>query len=274
MKNLFRPTLILFALVLSIVSCDNIDTDGFEPNLTSGWVEFETDSLQVLNDVGSLNIGMEYNVPVNREDTTITYSVEVVDGSAPGVETGTFTAIVPAKTLDLSINYDVDPTITSSYTLLFTIVSSSNPDLIIGLDGDNPDKLVIQVCANNFPLNWSGVAFIGDAPINNFDMTLTPTDTEGVYAISSAWGTNFVAAATGDPSFDGQFIYAGTLSLLSDNTLSIVGDDTNFFPGTVANDSALNGNLFDPCTQQMFYTLEQGLFNGDFVVDVILTPTP
>ena len=95
MKNIFKLTFVALAFVLSFVSCDNIDTDGFEPNLMSGWVEFENTSAQVLNDVGTVNIGMEYNVPVNDVNTTVTYTVEVIDGSAPGAATGTFVTVVP-----------------------------------------------------------------------------------------------------------------------------------------------------------------------------------
>ena len=157
---------------------------------------------------------------------------------------------------------------------MFTITETSNPDVIIGLDGDNPDTFTLEVCANTFPLSWTGNAFIGSSQINTFDMTLTETGTPGEYTISSAWGTNFVAEATGNPNFDGQFIYDGTFTRNPDNTISIVGFDTNFFPGTVSNDAALNGNQFDPCNGTLSYTLAQGLFTGDFVVDVILTPAP
>ena len=274
MKNTFKLTFVALAFVLSFVSCDNIDTDGFEPNVTSGWVEFENESDQVLNDVGTINIPMEYNVPVNQVNTTVTYTVEVIEGSAPGAETGTFVTVVPRNTRDLSIDYTIDPSITSNYTLLFRITETSNPDVIIGLEGDNPDTFTLEVCNNTFPLAWTGNAFIGAAQINTFDMTLTETGTPGEYTISSAWGTNFVAEATGNPDFDGLFIYDGTLTRNADNTVSIVGFDTNFFPGTVANDAALNGNQFDPCNTTLSYTLAQGLFNGDFVVDVVLTPTP
>jgi hypothetical protein len=215
---------------------------------------------------------MEYNVPVNQVNTQVTYTVEVVAGDAPGAETGTFTTTVAANTVDLSIDYAVNPSITSNYTLQFTIVSTSNPDVIIGLEGDNPDTFTLDVCYNVIPLNWTGNAFIDGSEINTFDMTLTPTGNEGEYTISSAWGTNFVAAATGNPAFDGQFIYDGTLTLGANNTVTIVGNDTNFFPGTVAFDDALNGNIFDPCALTLSYTLEQGLFTNPFVVDVVLTP--
>lgn len=280
MKNILKQTFVAFALVLSFVSCDNIDLDGFEPNLTSGWVEFESASDQVLSDVGAITIPMEYNVPVNRVNTQVTYTVEVVDGDGAGATTGTFTATVAENTRDLSIDYEIDPTITTNYTLLFTIVSTSNPDVIIGLEGDNPDTFSLEVCANTFPLSWTGDAFIGDPTDDNnyvttFDLVLTPTGNEGEYTMNTAWGTDFVAAATGNPAFDGLFIYDGSLLTIAPDNTVVISEDPNDdrFSGTVPFDDAFNGNLFDPCSRQLLYTLGQGLFTNPFTVNVVLSET-
>ncbi len=283
MKNIFKQTFVAIALVLSFASCDNIDLDGFEPNLTSGWVEFESASDQVLSDVGTITIPMEYNVPVNKVNTQVTYTVEVIAGDGAGVTTGTFTATVAENTVDLSIDYAIDPTIASNYTLLFTIVSTSNPDVIIGLEGDNPDTFTLEVCYNVFPLNWTGDAYIGDPTnpsnlITTFDLVLTPTGNDGEYTMNTAWGTDFVAQATGNPGFDGLFIYDGGLFTISPDNTVVISEDPNDdrFTGTVSQDAALNeanGNLFDPCSEQLFYTLGQGLFTNPFTVNVVMSPT-
>ena len=92
--------------------------------------------------------------------------------------------------------------------------------------------------------------------------------------MNSAWGTNFVAEATGNPAFEDQFIYQANLTLNPDFTVTItgVGDDAGALPGSVANEDATNGNEFDLETGEITYTLSQGLFANPFVVDVILTP--
>ncbi len=272
MKNIIKT--ITVALGFILIGCNAVDDTRFKSNTQSGWVEFESESTQVLSDSGSATIPIEYNVPVNRENTTITYEVEIASGSAPSVETGSFTTVVPADTRDAQITFEVDPSITTNYTVQFTITGTSNPDVIVGLDGDNPIVHTLEVCSNVLPLSWTGSAFIDGSQINTFDMTLTPTGNEGEFEVSSAWGTNFVAEATGNPGFDGQFIYDGTMVINADNTLSIVGNDPALFPGTVLPEDSLNGNLFDPCTNQLVYTLSQSLFTGDFTVDVILTPAP
>mgnify|MGYP000214414484 CR=1 FL=1 len=271
MKNTLKYIGILLAVFL--VSCEAIDDSNFPSNRNSGWVEFETASSQVLSDVGTVTIPVEYNVPINREDVTVSYDVAVVEGEAPGAVTGSFTTIVPADTRDLSIMYEVDPTISSNYTLSFTITGTSNPDVIVGLDGDNPIVHTLEVCFGELPLSWTGNAFFdgGSDPVNTFDMTLTPTGNPGEYEIDTAWGPNYVAALTGNPAFEGQFLYEGILTINPDNTISIVGLDTGLFPGTVPAADSTSGNVFDPCTRELRYTLSQALFTGDFVVNVELS---
>ena len=273
MKNIFKIAFIALALVLSTVSCDNIDTTGFEPDTTSGWIEFETGSDQIISDAGSIVIPIEYNVPINREDVTVSYDVAVVEGEAPGTATGSFTTTVPADTRDVSIAYDIDPTIESSYTLQFTITGTSNPNVIVGLEGDNPIVHTLEVCRLR-PLAYTGVAFIGESQINTFDAFLTRTDECNVFSLNSAWGTNFVAEATGDPSFDGQFIYEANLIVNPDLTVVIegVGDDAGSLPGSVDDSISISGNFIDPETDEIRYSLEQGLFSNPFLVEVILTP--
>lgn len=268
-------SIVLIAIVLMTSCHTNDPNDGdFRDNPRSGWIEFVNTSSQVLNTQGSVEIPMDLNVPINDTGTDVQYMVEVIDGSAPSLETGTFSAVIPKDTREGFINFDIDPNIESNYTVQFTLTSTSNPNVIVGLDGDNPIVFTLEVCANVLPLSWTGSSFIDGSQINTFDMTLTPTGNEGEFEVSSAWGTNFVAEATGNPGFDGQFIYDGIMTLNADNTLSIVGSDPALFPGTVLPEDSLNGNLFDPCTNQLVYTLSQGLFTGDFTVDVVLTPAP
>ncbi|RRO22573.1 hypothetical protein [Flavobacteriaceae bacterium 14752] len=272
MKNIIKLTTLILGLVL--VGCNAVDDTRFKPNTESGWIEFSRVADKVLSTDGSVQIPFEYNVPVNRENTIVSYDVEIISGEAPSVETGSFTTVVPADTRDIDVLFDVDPNITSNYTIQYTITSVSNPDVIVGLDGDNPIVYELEVCADILPLAYTGVAFIGDSQINTFDVFLTRTDDCDVFEMNSAWGTNFVAEATGNPDFDGQFIYEADLTLNPDFTVTItgVGDDAGALPGSVPNEDATNGNVFDLDTGVITYSLSQGLFANPFVVDVVLTP--
>ena len=97
--------------------------------------------------------------------------------------------------------------------------------------------------------------------------TLTPVPgTTNQYSIDSAWGPNFVATLTGNPTYQGQFLYAGTLTINSDFSVTIVGVPTSTW--------ATGGTgTYDPCTNLISYTLTQTLFTGNaFTTSVVLTP--
>lgn len=94
--------------------------------------------------------------------------------------------------------------------------------------------------------------------------TLTPISGNS-YAIDSAWGPNFVAALTGNPAYQGQFLYAGTLTINSDFTVTIVASPTSPW--------ATGGTgTYNPCTNVISYTLTQALFTNPFTASVVLTP--
>ncbi len=273
----FKNIFCILTVILLTVSCElNNANEGdyVGTNPRSGWVEFENESTQVLRTDDVASIPVELNVDINDIDTQIEYTVEVISDNPPEVSTGNFTTSVRAGDLETQITYDLDPTILSPYTLQFTITNTSNPDVIVGLEGDNPIIHTLEVCPDVLPLAYTGVAFIGDSQINMFDVVLTRTGDCSVYEMNSAWGTNFVAEATGDPSFDGQFIYPANLTLNADLSLSItgVGDNANLLPGSVSDEDSTNGNSFDFDSGVITYTLSQGLFGSPFVVDVILTP--
>jgi len=268
MKNIIKITTLLI-LTVSLIGCNAVDDSRFKSEPEKGWIEFGSSEILVLNqDFPEFEIPVEYNVPVNRQNVTYEYTVEVVSGTNPGVETGTFTQVVPADTRDASFMYDLLASETGSYTVKFTITNIDNPDVIIGLEGDNPIVLDLTVVSS-----FTGVASFSGAENNTFVTTLVPTDEPNQFTISSAWGDNFVAEATGDPSFEGLFVYPGVLTINDDNTIVITSDDPAL-PGTVTQDDSTNGNEFDPETLEFVYTLDQNLFNGDFVVDVVLTPAP
>ena len=262
MRNIIKLSTLILAFVL--VGCNAVDDTRFKPNTTSGWVEFETSSMLLLSTDRTLDIPIEYNVPVNEIDTQISYTVEVI-GPNPGVETGDFVTTVPADSREVGFTYDILGA-EDNYTVRFTITATSNPDVIIGLDGDNPDVLEIAVVAN-----WNGVAFFNGAENNNFVTSILPTGNPNEFSVSSCWGDNYVAGVTGNPDFEGQFVYPGTLTFNDDNTLVITSDDPAL-PGTVLQDDADDGNLLDLEENEIRYTLEQGIFTGDFTVPVILTP--
>lgn len=111
----------------------------------------------------------------------------------------------------------------------------------------------------------SSVTALGGArPSHTATLTPVPGATNQ-YTIDSAWGPNLVAALTGNPAFEGQFPYAGTLTINSDYSVTVVGVSTSpWATGGVGE--------YDPCTNTITYELTQALFTNAFTVQVVLTP--
>jgi hypothetical protein len=91
--------------------------------------------------------------------------------------------------------------------------------------------------------------------------------------MNNAWG-NFVFDLIG--SFDGGFVYSPVLfTKNADNTVSIVPTDPEE-PRYLGTADTAEGdpieNKFDPCTKELTYLLNQGVFTGDFTVGVVLNP--
>ena len=111
----------------------------------------------------------------------------------------------------------------------------------------------------------SSVTALG-SPAPSHTATLTPVSgVPNQYTIDSAWGPNLVATLTGNPAFAGQYLYAGTLTINSDYSVTITGASTSAW--------ATGGTgEYDPCTNVISYELTQALFTNAFTVQVVLTP--
>ncbi|AUC77490.1 hypothetical protein [Olleya sp. Bg11-27] len=199
-----------------------------------------------------------------------------------------------------NVNYSisVDPTSTAFEGTEFTIVNSSTSfangemftNLIIEGDFANADyegevaKLILtsnqaQISQDNsFDLNIFKVCEISS--LNTLDynaevfalgdtapshsVTLTPVAGEDrQWTITSSWGPEFLAWATGDPAYSGLFVYSGTIILNDDLTVDFIGDEALTPGGT---------GVFIPCPQEFNITLTQDVFTNPFTVDVVLSP--
>ena len=270
MKILKLKVIIVYTMIGLFISCDmNDPNDGdYNVNPRSGWIQFQEDSLQgQVNSTDSIfQIPFDINIPVNDNGFVVSYSVEAIEGTAPDSQIGSFTTTVEKVKQKGFIDILLDENVTGNYTLQVQLMGVDNEDIKVGILGtDRPIAFELLVCSNNLPLNWTGSSFIGNSEIGSFDLTLTPTDEPNEYLIDNAWG-NFVAAATGDPSLEGQFPYPATLVQNDDNSINIIGSDTSGpFPG--------GSGSFDPCSNELQYSLQQDLFQGDFNADVVLNPS-
>lgn len=117
-----------------------------------------------------------------------------------------------------------------------------------------PSELSSSYTAAPFAFDLDGPAYTA-----NF----TRVGTTGLkYAIDSGWGPNFVAWATNDTSFNGQFPYPCELTVNADGTVSVTGEGP--YTG--------GSGTYDSCTGIISVTLTQGIFQSPFTVDMTFTP--
>ncbi|MFD2891665.1 hypothetical protein ACFS5J_06525 [Flavobacterium chuncheonense] len=118
----------------------------------------------------------------------------------------------------------------------------------------------------NFPNSFTGFPFAFGESAPSFQVNFIPVSgLENTFTIASAWGPNFVAWATGDSSYAGQFPYAGTLIINCDNTVEVIGADSWATGGT---------GSYDAVSGQIVVELTQALFSSPFTVVTTFVPNP
>lgn len=105
----------------------------------------------------------------------------------------------------------------------------------------------------------------GPAPV--YTATLTPTGTPNEYSIDSAWGQNFAGWIFNYSGYNGFFVYPGTLIIGDDYSVTIIGDPNEPYGYPTGGSGS-----YDPCTNEISYTLTQALSGNPFTVYVNLVP--
>lgn len=112
--------------------------------------------------------------------------------------------------------------------------------------------------------DFTGSSFIEGDFVAEFTPVMTQSTTNpNVFTFTSLWGPNFVAEATGDPSYLNQYLYPGTMTINSDFSLTIT---------TTAGYGGPSGGTYDPCDNTFSYQLVQSLFTGGWTADIELVP--
>ena len=271
MNKLYLYTLIALSII-TLSSChhDDPNEDKFKNDPTSGWIYFSNQSTQITDDVSSVSIPLTQNSAVNSENTEVTVLVESIEGTAPESVLGNYTAIISKNMLTGEVTIPVVQT-NDRYTVQITIIESNKGNLQIGLDEDSsniyPITHTLTVCDATIDseATYSGSSFIEGDLISQFEINLSEVEGENnTYLLSTAWGENFVADATGQP-LQGLYLYEAILYVNQDNTVIVEATDPNntgFFQG--------GSGSYDACTKTFSYSLEQALFSNDFLVDVTL----
>lgn len=252
MRNKLYSILALCGMVL-VSACGDHET----PTFTDSFISFKGGSRTVAESDAPFEILITSSAAGASSGVTLGgTATEGVDYniSSTSVTTGNdFTTTITITPID---NLVLDGTQTIEVTLTdggFPGGADGKVFTVTLLDDDCPAEVSATYAA-------SGAALGGNPP--DWSATLTPVPgSDNSWTIDTAWGPDFVGWATGDASFNGRFVYSGTITLNADRTITVAGDDSWATGGT---------GSYDTCNDTFTFTLTQGLFTGDFTVDVTL----
>jgi hypothetical protein len=268
-KHFLKFTALLF-VVASLTSCeeDQVVYSGTSGDASLAAFRSPSGSLAVIEGEAS--------------ETTITVDVS----TASDVERTIAVSIDPASTA-LANQYNIVASTlvipANSYNGYIKVTGnienlapSEHYTLILNLDtlGDSyvePSKNrfqldIFQSCPYDLAdvgTSFTGAPYAFDEFAPEFVPTITQSATDpSLFTFSSLWGPNFVSWATGNPAYDGQYVYPGTIQINPDLSLTITGGAGYATGGT---------GTYDPCTNSFSMTLNQELFSDPFTVDVVFT---
>ncbi|WP_047547956.1 hypothetical protein [Psychroserpens sp. Hel_I_66] len=273
MKKIIK--LIPILLLVVAFSCSDDDNARFANDPTTGWVEFgtSTSSTTISLQTETLTLPVSVRVPIYENGLNVSYELQPVQGDFNTiVNTGSVLNFLSstASTVDGSsavqnivLEFENLDSLTEVIVFDVVITNVDVNGVDIGLDENSITTFRVSTpCPLLFSDNYnvSVSALGGTAP--SHDVALVPLG-GNQFSVSSTWGPNFVAWATGDPGFEGQFPYPAVITVNEDLTVDVVGTgNANLTGGT---------GTYDSCSDVFLITLSQGLFTTDFTVDIQMT---
>lgn len=270
MKN-FRVLGIMFLFVAAaFTSCT--DDDKGERSIDSSAIFFnqstqrvilngsDDDVLSTIDFSATLNATAPYQVTLVFDAANST-AVEGVD-----FEIISNVATVPAGAIggSFQVKYLQTPAVTAGKVAKFTLQSSSVDVAVFKNVTAVTMVLSCQLDLATFPLNYEVQVYAFDQEADPHNQTLTPVaGQENTFSVPSMWGPNFVAWATGNASYAGQFVYPARLIINCDNTVDVITTGTQFLGGS---------GTYDPATGVIDVIIQQGLFTAPFDTNCVFYP--
>ena len=262
MKNTIYKLGFLLLIFTVILSCESPEgetnykdataTYEYPAGITLGLDFIGSDSFQFT--VNIAGAGEAYYVVVEGGSDAPT-SNDVLGGTADGlIQSGNFDLDGSSTTIDIQnlcngSTYDV-------YAVHFT----SDSFLSEGIFTTSVTTSTLDISGT-----YTGSPFAFGEYAFEFTATLALIEgTTNEYTIDTAWGPDMVYWLTGDPDNQGAFLYSGTLTIDSEEAITIVGDSGWSAIGG-------SGDYDSSCINVFTYTLDQELFGNPFQVDVVLT---
>lgn len=239
------------------VGCESED-DFNAPNyvtFASSNMEFTVDQ----NSSGSFDVTV---YTAEESGSSKTFAINVDESSSISEEDFNVpeTVTVPANSNEGSFTIGItDNTIDNAgETLVLTLENAG------GYTGEPLSIDILKLCEfESLASSYTATVTAFDSQAPEFDVVLNE-EGELVFSGESLWGPNFVAWATGDDGYAGSYVYSGTITLNSDNSITVSSEEAMMLGGQ---------GRYNPCTGTFSYTLETSLFGEpNVMVDVVLTP--
>ncbi len=160
------------------------------------------------------NQDRNYVVKINDEFTTADPSMYTVETTTFVIPAGEFTGTIKIKG-----NYDALPSDFSARTLSYDLISVDGSTLF----NEEMKTTAIQLqrgCVRTVAASYTGTSNAGGAP---YDVTLTPVaGVPNTWSTTNLWG-DYVAAATGNDTYLGQYPYPAKIRVNCNNTVTVQG---------------------------------------------------
>ena len=264
MKRIVTKLILAFCFI-AIISCDEDQDPAIYEGPSLTYFTEETGNFfveDVDNATFRIPVGVTesssndrtFTVEVNEELTTASSNQYQLTSNSFVIPAGEYIGYVEVEGFYENIS-------TEATTLAIDLVSVDGSNLA---DFKTTFSLGLnQFCPLEIPLEYNATAFLQGSATNSFQVTLVPTGNLNEYTSTNLWG-DFVAAATGDSSYEGQYPYPGTINIACNYSITVTGDESYGPEGT---------GVYNPSNENITLTLSQALFTNDFTVDVVLTPT-
>jgi len=288
MKKIFKTTLILMLSII-FINCDDdrgLNEGKFNVDPESGWIDITSDNSSKKINVASIicsnltpqlttiEIPVTLNSSTNKNGLDVTYEVEELIGGNPEnyiTYNGEFRFEAGSLESQITLHINTNHVFSSDISFNVNLISTSRTNVSVGLS-DNSKITSTNVIISLYDLEGTFqstsviVPTFGGAAAPAFTATVTPIDGQSnQWNLDTAWGTGFIAWATGSAGFEGLLIYPSIIEIDPTNgDVTIIGNDPD--DGFGDYDTGGSGT-YDRCTGILTYTLDSSFFGG-IVVDV------
>lgn len=265
MKKFFKTILPVLLLAFAVVSCEKEGQPVFDGESLLHFDKIEQEASVKLY-AGNADVKITFGTTKVVEGD---HSAELVfDAAKSTAVLGTdFTIVKGTSTIAAGQslgNFVINVTETAAKAgkiAVFTLKSSTLKNAIFN------QEVVVKFTMNcpltNFPLTYNVDVYAFDEDAPSHTQTFVPVaGTDNQFEVASAWGPNFVAWATGNAGYAGQYLYSGVLTIKCDQA-SFKGNDTWATGGT---------GTYNTVTGVIVLNLNQGLFSTPFVTQCTFSP--